>query len=452
MENELTNSKQKKMFGIITIVLSVISICLLGIGFYSFSNSKTVLLQSISKLTNSTKELLGEANSNLLTDILKEDKVNVSSDIIISVNDEEMMGLDFNYLENKKDKKSTFNFNLTQNETTLLETNGILANDNIYVKVKDIMDYYYVEYPYISLFEEAPVDDYKKLIDIFSKALREELNQKDIKKSKETIKLGEKDKKVTKLSYKVTSETINNIFDNASKKILKDDKLIKSLAEVLEMSDEELKKELKSTSKNSNNDKSYFYYNVYYYGFNNIVMYEISDNKDKVQFYDYDDNFEISLISNKNEIFNIELLKNKDKYDVSGKLDSYTLKGTLENNNNKLSLDLDITVEGIILNVKIDQKITEKENYKVDTDLEIGFAGTSVKLDSNLVYSKGENIKIDNLNSAKEFSSMTDSDIQTIIANIQNHPFLSSIYQLIMNYSGMLDSSNDLNYSDNYDF
>ena len=47
---------------------------------------------------------------------------------------------------------------------------------------------------------------------------------------------------------------------------------------------------------------------------------------------------------------------------------------------------------------------------------------------------------------------MNDSDIQAIITNIQNHPFLSSIYELIMSYSEMLDTSSGLDYNDNYDF
>ena len=41
--------------------------------------------------------------------------------------------------------------------------------------------------------------------------------------------------------------------------------------------------------------------------------------------------------------------------------------------------------------------------------------------------------------------------IVNIVKNIENHPFLSSIYQFIQNYSDMLDNSMDLDESYDYD-
>ena len=448
-QKELT---QKKTITVLAILLSVVSIVLLGFGFYVFSNSKTVLLQSVSKFTNNIKEVIGESNNNFLQNILKEDKIKVSSDISIYMNEEELGSIHLSYLENKKDEQSAFNVTLSQSSNELLEANAILANNNIYVKVKDIMDYYYTECPYVSMFEEISVEDYQKVIDLFYESVKEELKEKDITKSKETIKLGEKNKKVTKLSYKITTKMITNVLSNTMDKILKDKNLVTSLSKTFSVEEQELKDSFQTTKEELKEmEESYLYYNVYYYGFNNIVLYELTDSKDSIKMYSYDNQYEIVCTKEEQELFTLKMVKNKDKYDISGEVASYTYTGTLITSNNRFSLDVNTTIQGMVINLKLEEEIQEKDNYQIDTKLGIDMLGTNIEAKIKTIYELEKNVDVTGIENAKDFNEITDTDIQNILTNIENHPFLSSIYQFIQNYSDMLDNSMDLDESYDYD-
>lgn len=445
MINNQKEPTQKKTVTVLAIILSVISFIILGFGFYVFSNSKTVLLQSISKFKNNIKEVIGESNNDFIQSILKEDKIKMSSDISVYMNKEELANLHLSYLENKKNEKSIFDLALSQSNKELLKGNAILANNNIYVKVKDIMDYYYTECPYISIYEDVPVDDYNKVIDLFYESLKEELNTKDINKSKETIKLGEKNKKVTKLSYKITTKMINEVLSNTMDKILKDKNLVTSLANTFSIEEQELKDSFKDTKEKLKGMKEiYLYYNVYFYGFNNIVLYELTDSQDTIKMYSYDNQYEIVYTKEKQEIFTLKMVNNKDKYDLSGKVYSYTYYGTLVTGNNHFSLDLNTTIQGTIINLKLEEKIKEKDNYQIDTKLGINISGTNIEAKIKTIYELGKNVDLTDIENAKAFNNITEKDIEEILNNIKNHPFLSSIYQTIENYSGMLDNNMDL--------
>lgn len=451
MINNQKEPNQKKTVTVLAILLSVISFIILGFGFYVFSNSKTVLLQSISKFKNNIKEVIGESNNDFIQSILKEDKIKMSSDISVYMNKEELASLHLSYLENKKNEKSMFDLALSQSNKELLKGNAILANNNIYVKVKDIMDYYYTECPYISIYEDVPVDDYNKVIDLFYESVKEELKEKDINKSKETIKLGEKDKKVTKLSYKITTKMINEVLSNTMDKILKDKNLVTSLANTFSIEEQELKDSFKDAKEKLKGMKEiYLYYNVYYYGFNNIVLYELTDSKDTIKMYSYDNQYEIVYTKEKQEIFTLKMVKDKDKYDISGKVDNYTYSGTLVTSNNHFYLDLDTTIQGIVINLKLEEEIQEKDNYQIDTKLGINILETNIEAKIKTIYEVGKNVDLKDIENAKSFNEITDTDIENILTNIKNHPFLSSIYQTIENYSGILDNKLDLDEMDDY--
>lgn len=454
MEKEV-NKNQKGTFTILAVVLSIISLILLGAGFYLFSNSKTILLQSLGKFTNEAKLLIEKSNNTYIQDILVKDKIKVSSDIKFTTNNEELFSLNLSYLDNERDKESSLDFKLSQKSLPLLEGNATLANNNIYLKVKDIMDYYYTEFEYIRLLSEIPTAEYKKVIDIFSESVKDELKDGKINKSKETIKLGEKDKKVTKLSYKITTDNISNIMINTIEEILKDKKLVTSLAATSGISEKEFKEGLTKVKENLKEPKdAYLYYNVYYYGFNNIVMYELADATVSIQLYDYDNTNDFIISQNDKTLFTLKLVEEDDKYTILGKMDTYSYNGTLIEKDNKLSLDLNITVEGMIINLKLDQKTSESDNYQVNTKLILGIMGTEIGMDINTIYADLDKVELNNLDTAKNFSTMTVDELNAIVSNIEKHPFLSSIYELITTYSSTLNSIPDVDpfYETEYQF
>lgn len=444
------NGNKKRVVTIAAIILSVVSLILLGVVFYMFSNSKTIFLQSLKHNANNFKELLADSSNSYFQDVLKEDRVKVTSDIGISMSNQELFNFNISYLEDKKAEKSTFDFSLVESDNTLLELNGILANSNIYIKIKDIMDYYYTEFPFTALYEEVNGDDYQKIIDIFVEVVEKNIKSDNITKTKEKITLNKKEKNITKLSYKITEEMISNILVDTIENILKDDKLVKSLSDDLGVTEKELVEGFTNYKKNLNFSKDkIIYYNVYYYGFNNIVMYELESSDFSIKFYDYDNIYEFVISEKDNDIFTLKLEKNKDKYDISGKIDVYTYTGTLIKDDDSISLDLSFVVQGMIFDFKFESNIDENNN-KIDSKMTLGLLGESVVMDVKTKYEVGKEVDITGLETAKDFELMTDADIQSIITNIQKHPFLSSIYQAVFDYSSIL--SDNINYDNSYEF
>lgn len=435
IEKKIGNRKNKAM--ILVGGLVVLSLVLVGVAFYLMSNPKTVMLQSLSKLTNNTKDILGESNNELIQNILKEDKVGVTADVKVGMGGNELFQFNFSYLENKKDEKSSFDLSLLQNNQSLVEANGILANNRLYLKVKDIMDYYYTELEYMSLLKESNTDDYQKVLDFIYEAFKEELNEKDIKKTKETITLNEKNKKVTKLSYAVTKDMISNILD----KISNDKEMVRIFAGIAEVEEQQVKEELNVLNEDiSVYEDNLFYYNVYYYGFNNIVLYEIADDMDQLQVYQYDDIAEVVFIEEDIELFRVKATEKNSGYDLEGKFDNYSFTGTYVPNGDKTSLDLELIVEGMIISVSLDQTIETKDNYKVTSDLVVDVAGNEIEVNMTVLYVTSEEVDTSLVVGAKDFEAMTDEELQTIMTNLQKHPLFSSLIPYFTtDYSSLME-------------
>lgn len=243
--NTSSNQNQKKIVLSMTIILSVVSIFLLGIIFYLISSSKILLLQSVTHLTNNTKEVIVESNNNYIEKLLEDDKV------------------------------------------------------------EDIVYKYNINFSYVPLLEDIKVSDYKKVTDSFYKSLKKEIDKDEISKTKEKITLGEREKKVTKLNYKVTKEMLNNILSNTVDEILTEEELLSSLSDIY---GDGFKNSLVSYKRNLNKvNYDYFHYNVYYYGFNNIVMYEIEISNNCIKLYNYDGEESIIVLENDEVVYSLEI-------------------------------------------------------------------------------------------------------------------------------------------------
>ena len=183
-------------------------------------------------------------------------------------------------------------------------------------------------------------------------------------------------------------------------------------------------------------------------------MYELADATVSIQLYDYDNTNDFIISQNDKTLFTLKLVEEDDKYTILGKMDTYSYNGTLIEKDNKLSLDLNITVEGMIINLKLDQKTSESDNYQVNTKLILGIMGTEIGMDINTIYADLDKVELNNLDTAKNFSTMTVDELNAIVSNIEKHPFLSSIYELITTYSSTLNSIPDVDpfYETEYQF
>lgn len=243
--NTSNNQNQIKIVLSMTVILSVVSILLLGIIFYFISSSKILLLQSVTHLTNNTKEIIVESNNNYIEKLLEDDKV------------------------------------------------------------KNIIYRYNTDFSYVQSLEDIKVSDYKKVTDSFYKSLKKEIDKDEISKTKEKIVLDEKEKKITKLSYKVKKEMLNKILSNTVDEILINQELLNSFSYVYGDGFKNNLNSYKNDLDKANYD--YFYYNVYYYGFNNIVMYEIEIFNNCIQLYNYNGEERLDILEDGKVVYSLNI-------------------------------------------------------------------------------------------------------------------------------------------------
>lgn len=426
MDQNLIKKQSHKMT-IFAIILSVISIGLLVFGFFMVSSDKVVLLQSISNLTSKLDKIYED--NELMNKIASSNDIGVRSKINLS---SELLGfnaiIDLDYLENKEDKKSNLAIKLNSNNTVLLDLNTVLASNNIYLYVDKLTpNYYYTALEYFNLFSELDSDDYERVMDIVKDAVSDTINNNDIKKEKVTISYNGKDKKVNQLTYEINKDVIYNILNKMITEIKDDKELLESFSLVMGIDKKMLITSLNQLSddiKNSKDDTS-LYYKVYYYGFNKIVQYELSDGEAMIQ-YKIEDKETISFYNGDEVLFSLEVKKNKKHYDYSGfiknnELDKINYSGTL--NGSKLTLLVD--VDGQIAKLVVD---SVSDNYKETVNITLSSIAQEVEqeilvlnLSTEYYFDQKVSTKLDGSVNVEE---ITEEELTTLTENLENHPLV----------------------------
>ncbi len=456
---------------IFAIILSVLSIGLLAIGFFTLSSPKTIVLQSISNWSGLLKESSNMEDNWLVQKISSSDKMGVREELTLDLGtafgmDFGKIGLTLDYNDDKNSKESNFQTKLELGESSL-DLDAVLEDNKIYTKIKDILEpYYYTQFEYISFFENTGSIDTEKLLDIVFDNIKKNMNDNDFKKSKETISLGDTTKKTNKISYEVTSKKLSKVGIDILEGIKNDRELMKSFIEIDEefsTTIDEAIKELQRVQREK--DEVLFYYNVYYYGFNNIVMEEIVDDEEAIQYYHYNNahEFKIVDVESKTNYFTLKIEEQKDKsVTISGFIVTYKYTGTYKEKENKKSLSLTLDLENnqeISFNITSDIKKSEN-NYRSTEEFIItgNYGGVDfsdgIKLTSNLIYIFGKDVVIPDIENAKPFEEITEEEMLVILEKIENHPILKPIYELFAGYGNMdqdFDFDSDMNFDDDYE-
>lgn len=430
METEL-NKKQSRKMTIFACLLSVISIVLLVLGFMAVSSNKVVMLQSISNLSKTLDNLV-ENNELLLNKIAISNDIGIKSNINFSSTNFNG-NLKVDYLDNKVTKKALINADLDMTNQKILGLDVALANQNIYVSIDDITSkYYYQAFEYVSLFNGLSSNDYDKVMNILKEIINEQLDNKNIDSSKTTITYNGSSKKVNKLTYTITADTTRNFITKFLDTVKKDKDLLKNISNLTSTDFESSTNDIISALTNTGE----LNYNVYYYGFNKIVKYEletVNNNNLKIQ-YSLGDTNQINIISGTDSI-NIEFSNQKDKT---------IFNGYIMQESKKTEFDGDITENIFTLVVK-----NENGNYKLvinssrEEKENVFKYNYKIKISSILDNEEKEILTLDTrnefyfdkkvellLDDSVKFDEISDLELYEIYNNFQNHP-LYQIYQLI---------------------
>ena len=437
MDLEFKKSQNRKVT-IFAIVLSVISIGLLVAGFLLVSSDKVVMLQSVSNLSSKLEKMVLK-DSDLYDKVANLNDLGVRTTVRLT-SDYMNAGLELDYLENKADQKSQFNANLSINDQNVLALDGALANEHIYMYIADITPtYYHTTLEYVSFLSSLERNDYDKLLTMLKSAITDYIDEDAIRKEKVEILYNGNAKKVNKLSYPITNQVMAEVSTNFVTLLKQDKELLTHLAEYFDITSEEIETGLDNfvESLDYDNVEVACYYNVYYYGFNKIVSYELADANNRPVFeYKTDQKETINLYLEEENIFSLEITKNKTQYDFTGVIrdiennEEISYHGTLQGNTMTIVVNQnDVDIQFVITS----EEEIKDNHYLYQTKVTLSGVADGVEvtvgtLDVDLEYYFNEKVNVD-LSNSIDISEVTEEDIEMIQNNIMNHP----IYQLFAN-------------------
>ncbi len=298
MDVEL-NQKQSKKMTIFAFLLSFFSIGLLIFGFLLISSEKVVMLQSISNLT-SQLDLLLENYQELVNHISTSNDVSLNTWADATILDEEL--------------KNQLSFSNRQ----LWNLDFSFQNQKVYFSMDELTSKHYSsDLNYYSMFLKLNSNDYDQILSYFKDAIRNIVDNQKITKEKVTISYHGKDKKVNRLTYTLTNSSLKEIITTFIQYLKQDQKLLEHMAFIHSLSVDEITKNLDLLVESIDfKDDIGLTYQVYYYGFNQIIRYELETSDQKYQItYQLDQKQTLEFYQNNDCL--LQLIFPSDKKNIS---------------------------------------------------------------------------------------------------------------------------------------
>lgn len=428
------NKKQNRKVTLFACLLSFLSIGLLVFGFTLVSSDKVVMLQSISNLSS-------RFNQALDSDSLLLDKISSSNNVGIRLNmntnyQDSTSTLLLDYLENKEDKKSRLDFTVSKENEKILDLDMSLYQKNLYFFIENITPgYYYTAFNYYSLLSSLSSSDSDKLLSLLKESVTDYIDNDSITSQKVNITYHGKSKKVNKLTYQITNKTVYDILASFIHSVQTDTSLYNNVSSYLKLSKEELDEKCNQllTQIGKDNKTVLYNYRVYYYGFNQIVSYELEDVTNKVVLkYQKDDKDILEVKKEDTVVLFINISKNKNQYDFEGFINSdkkYDFTGNIKNNTITVFYHDNEDSYQFSLTLKEDIK---DNSFSYDYDINLLLNKETVFTSKiNFTYYFNEKIEDINYTNSTSISDITEEDFNTILEQLKNHP----LYDLISSFT-----------------
>lgn len=428
------NKKQNRKVTLFACLLSFLSIGLLVFGFTLVSSDKVVMLQSISNLSSRFNQAL-DSDSLLLDKISSSNNVGIRLNVNTNYQDSTSTLL-LDYLENKEDKKSRLDFTVSKENEKILDLDMSLYQKNLYFFIENITpSYYYTAFNYYSLLSSLSSSDSDKLLSLLKESVTDYIDNDSITSQKVNITYHGKSKKVNKLTYQITNKTIYDILASFIHSVQTDTSLYNNVSSYLKLSKEELDEKCNQllTQIGKDNKTVLYNYQVYYYGFNQIVSYELEDVTNKVVLkYQKDDKDILEVKKEDTVVLSINISKNKNQYDFEGFINSdkkYDFTGNIKNNtitvfyhDNEDSYQFSLTLK----------KDIKDNSFSYDYDINVLLNKETVFTSKiNFTYYFNKKIEDINYTNSTSISDITEEDFNTILEQLKNHPF----YDLISSFT-----------------
>lgn len=447
--------KNKSVIIIAIIAILVLALCLLYKFIY---NPKKLFIKSINKqyteVENYLDDLIKETSNKKAMTISNDLEFNVKVDESISNNSTNSLIDEINKLKlnseigyDKKNKQMLINVNALYEKDSIINLITYVKDKNLYLELKDLFDKYII----------VPVDDYdsyfkntisesdikyilKKTKDVYIN----NLDEKNFKKSNETIKIDGKDTKVSKISYEISQKEAYILGENILKELKNDSKYIEALATIsnedketikkaMEKGVESLQKDISSKKFDSKNRISFV---TYVKGITNkSVGYEVLVNgSDNVKIsYTKGDNNTIKVVMNNEEILNAQIYNDKIKMSINVEDKKITFDISKKVNGKKTTYDYDLNISGMSVtgNIIVDMKKENKDgSYEAEVDVNanvMGLVKLNVKNTSKAVIT--DELKLPDLSNSINYEKLTDEDINNIKSKLYENKAIKTVIE-----------------------
>ncbi len=447
--------KNKSVIIIAIIAILVLALCLLYKFIY---NPKKLFIRSINKqyteVENYLDDLIKETSNKKAMTISNDLEFNVKVDESISNNSTNSLIDEINKLKlnseigyDKKNKQMLINVNALYEKDSIINLITYVKDKNLYLELKDLFDKYII----------VPVDDYdsyfkntisesdikyilKKTKDVYIN----NLDEKNFKKSNETIKIDGKDTKVSKISYEISQKEAYILGENILKELKNDSKYIEALATIsnedketikkaMEKGVESLQKDISSKEFDSKNRISFV---TYVKGITNkSVGYEVLVNgSDNVKIsYTKGDNNTIKVVMNNEEILNVQIYNDKIKMSINVEDKKITFDISKKVNGKKTTYDYDLNISGMSVtgNIIVDMKKENKDgSYEAEVDVNanvMGLVKLNVKNTAKAVIT--DELKLPDLSNSINYEKLTDDDINNIKSKLYENKAIKTVIE-----------------------
>lgn len=337
--NDGDNKKSKTP--IIATICAVILVVLGAfVAYTKMFNAKSVFTKSIDKKYDKLEKWIDDnwdTKKVGKTAIVKQDvKLKITADPTIVKDASTKAMLDeLNKLEIKsevgvdaKNNNLKMIINALYDNSDLINVGTYLNDGKYYVELKGLYDKY-IDITDMVKTEGTDIniskDDVKYILRTVKDSFNKNLNSKDFKKSKETVVIDGKKVKTTKITYKFTQKTIDELSYKMVEDLENDSKFVKIIAKIADTKESEIKKSLKEAVKKIKEDmksadsKESISLSCYVKGLTNSFVgfsLETSTSKTKATYYENGATKQFNIVGSGSELV---ALKKDDKLTIDMK-------------------------------------------------------------------------------------------------------------------------------------
>lgn len=358
----------------------------------------------------------------------------------------------------KRNKKMSFVLNSKYDSDDLVGIGTYAKEKNLYLELKNIFDKY-IEIPvedYDALFEntKSKGEDGKYILKSFKKALAKNLDKKEFKKSKETVKVNGKEMKVTKVEYGLSQKTTMTLTKDILTDLKDDAKFIEKLSNILGKDKKEVKEQLtsmieeiaKGLEDENVNTTKFIKISIYAKGITSKVVgfsVKVVDTQEyQIAYFKNGKVKETKISQDKTDLINI-VTTEKDKNNSKTIVNISGLKMTIDKkvSGEKTTYDYNLNQSGVSLKgsfVITSKEVKKNEKYKSSIQFTMSLGANGMSLMSMEVNSTGiseyvDELKLPDTSNKVNYISLTEDDYNKMMTKLSQN---ENLMNLINNLGG----------------